>query len=195
MIEIFFLGFIYDVLHKTYTTDVKFPKEEKDILLETKESIIFLGSDSNADLNSTKILKSFADYFESEVIPEIDKLSAGHFVLSVSEKKQVLKETLTQKGLLWNTLRNTLVTCSFEELQSELTRLILSVYPNRSSLLIQSARECDLKLKTEIRYTNREKFYVQFQIQKGLLGGIRIYANSALVDASWLGKVSSMKNI
>lgn len=195
MIDKIFLGFVYDVINKSYKSTVKLPKTETDILINIRDSIVFLEKSNSLALQSTDLLKSFVGYLESDVISEIDKLSSDYFILNPQEKKSVLRKTITNTGLLWNALRDSLISCSFEELQSELNQLILRVYPDRSALLVQSARECDIQLKSEIRSHNKNKFYVSFQIQKNLLGGMRVYADSVLVDTSWLGKITSLNSI
>ena len=195
MIEKVFLGFIYDLINKTYPIKFKLPSEEADIFGLIKESINFLAETNNLELESTEGLKVFVNFLEEKVVPEIDKIPATFFVDSVKNKRDFLQKNISHSGLMWNVLCNLLTTCSFEELQSELSNLVLRVYPNRFSLLIQSARECEPKLKLEIRSYNKDKFYVSFQIQKSLLGGMRVYANSVLQDASWLGRISLLKSI
>jgi hypothetical protein len=195
MMEKLFLGFIYDVLSKSYLVKIKLPKKETDIFVAIKESIIFLDNNNSFSLQPTDMLLSFIDYLELKVIIEIDKLPVSYFVLSPQEKKDVLKQTIVENGLIWDSLRNILSSCSFEELQAELSSLILRVYKDRSSLLVQSARECDHKLKTEIRKHHKNKSFVSFQIQQDLLGGMRVYSRSVLVDSSWLGKIASLRSV
>jgi len=59
-------------------------------------------------------------------------------------------------------------------------------------ILIQSPREIEPKLKKEIRAKIREEksnHFPIFQINKKLIGGIRVFKDGETTDNSWLSRV------
>ena len=63
---------------------------------------------------------------------------------------------------------------------------------------MQSPREIDSELKSEIRENLNKDFessFPVFQINKNLIGGLRVFVDGKSHDYSWFSRISSISNL
>ena len=94
-------------------------------------------------------------------------------------------------------LKNLIITNSYQELASEINELCKNI-AEAPYVLVQSPREIDSELKSEIRENLNKDFessFPVFQINKNLIGGLRVFVDGTSHDYSWFSRISSISNL
>jgi len=186
MKESLFLSFVHMKYSQNATT------EEVQALQEVKVSLEALQQGDFSNIPS--ILKEFGEYVEAEVVRIVDAIPIKFYVIDEDKKVAVLDAVITEQTLFHRTLRKYIMTASYEEVQKLLADVMQGV-AGKNVVVFQSVRECDQEMKQDIRGTLGEVGFTKFQINQSILGGFRLYKNEKLLDASWLGKILSLKNM
>jgi len=166
-----------------------------DLLNYVKKTLLNLEEDYLFSKEENILLKSYFNFITKEVIPVFDKISVRFYIASKEDKELLLEKVFTNDGLFFKSFCSFLTIASSEEAQDLFVSLAQKVKGGNRIITIQSARECNPALKSEIRSHFGEDHFVVFQVNTRLLGGMLIYKNGEIVDSSWLGKVNALKHI
>lgn len=215
-----FLGFVHDLLLQmseeffTYSADKKeevlnnsklvILNELRSSLLNTKDFDEFLRAVKDVVLSlkdlelitsTSPLLKNFVTFVSKEIIPIVDKLSVNFFIADTRSKKIILDKILEDKGMFNTILKYFLEETSNEESQKVFFQILGKVNPKQKQITIQSARDCGPSLKTDIRSHYGNDYFVFFQVNTNILGGMIIYKDGEIQDLSWMGKLNNLQKV
>lgn len=159
---------------KNYLAEVK----EKEFIEDINELINFLNS--GALILKSELAKSLKNFFTTSLSDLLDN-----------------RETLKMKGKLAEAINDLLKNNSDKEVTNLINNFI-SLIGETPFIMVQSPRSIDFKLKKQIREKLNEKYganFVNFAINKNLVGGLRIFVNGETIDLSWLSKINTITNI
>jgi F0F1-type ATP synthase delta subunit len=171
-----------------YLTDVS----EKQFLKDVELASIFAKSGyRNVSLRKNGFFNAMAQFLTNELVAKLDFLDSEIALMKEKEKREVAAKLIKGESTLAKSLRDILSRKTYQQIASAIFKLAQNV-DKTPYLLVQSPREIDLELKREIREslseTAKNSFPI-FQINRKLVGGLRIFEDGKSLDHSWLSKV------
>jgi F0F1-type ATP synthase delta subunit len=183
MIEKLFLSY----MHKSISI------EEKS-LEDIADALKYIQGTPSLNKKTPELVINFAKELESKTAHYLDKLDSQFDLESQEKKESILNDLIKGDDLFSKTNKQVILNNSFAKIQTELAQIITQV-TGKERVVIQSARECSTQVKEEIRTKYQTNGFVVFQINKSLLGGMKIYHEQKLIDSSWYGKILALKNL
>lgn len=184
MITRLFLSYIVDEAKKLSHA------EQVAMMLEFRSSLQFL-SKRKKEIKNDALLQKFASVLRVKVIPVFDQFPLSFFSLPLGEKQSVLKEKIPQNSSLDSSLAHILSFFTAEEIQKQFSRFLNMFADVPKKLFVKSVRDIDSSTRADIRSRYQDSFVV-FKVEKNLLGGMQIYNQGKLSDATWKGKVDAL---
>jgi len=172
---------------KKYLEDLDESDFLKDVLLISN----FIHSPKTTEIKDNTFFKTLLEFLNIELGRKIDQLDGEYYLMDQQGRKEVIEKLLPGESHLAKSLREILENQTYQQLTSEINNLGYKV-AQASYIVVQSPREIENKLKREIRAQLLEKCpysFPTFQINRKLIGGIRIFKNGTTIDHSWLSRV------
>lgn len=172
---------------KVYLEEVS----EKEFLEDLAVILRFIRQPKEKAIKESKFFRSFVEFLTTELSKKIDFLDSHYYLLSASERKEFVEKLLKGESLLANALKAILINYTYQQLADNINYLAATV-ANSNFIVVQSPREISHELKREIREELIKENPLQFpvfQINKKIIGGIRIFENGTTKDHSWLSRV------
>lgn len=167
-------------------------KDKVTSLEEVRDSLKLLAHPTSSKRQPTQLLKEYAQHIEEKIFPILDKIPSGFFVAESDKKEKILEVVFEDSTYMTQVMKKHLSLMSGQQLQNNCAKVFASI--GMQSVIVQTARECDPKMKADIRKKYAGE-YVVFQVRSGLLGGMRIIKDQKVSDASWLGKLTTLKKV
>lgn len=152
---------------------------------------------SNSEYKKNKFFKAFIRFLTENLAIKLDKLPASFYKIEYKEQVQVVEKLIASESVVAKALKNLIITNSYQELASEINELCKNI-TEAPYVLVQSPREIDSELKVEIRENLNKDFessFPVFQINKNLIGGLRVFVDGKSHDYSWFSRISNISNL
>lgn len=181
---------------KQYLQDVNGNAFMKDM----KVVLNFIIDSKKTNIKGNKFLEALAVFFIKDVAKKLDYLDGDFALLNGENRKEVVNKLIPTKSLLAEALRNILFNYSYQQLGQGIYNLAGKVMTTHL-ILVQSPRPIEIKLKKEIREKLAEQYFPSlpmFQVNKKIIGGLRIFKDGETIDHSWLSRVlhfTSLTNV
>lgn len=180
---------------KGYLASVGDGEFAKDIKL----CIAFLndGDVKNPKLKKSKFFKALVRFLTENLAVRLDKLPGAFYLLPQKKQMEALEKLIASDSPVAGALKNLLTVNSYQEIASEITELARNI-SDAPYLVVQLPREVDTELKTEIRGKLNKDFessFPVFQINKNLIGGLRVFVNGKTHDYSWASRISRISKL
>lgn len=144
------------------------------------------------------LLKAVAQFLVKNFAKKLDSIPLDYYRLSKSDQRKKVEEMVKSDGFIGQSLKDLLVDYSLQELNQGLADFIRQI-TNSSYILVQSPREISKETKEDIRMQLYQKFgessFPVFQINKNLIGGLRVFVDGKVADHSWLGRINYLTSI
>ena len=176
-----------------YLTEVK----EKEFLADLKLTLSYTKNAKDLNIKKSKLFKALVHFLTGDLARKIDLLDNDYYLYQVSDRKKIVDKLINSESKLAQTIKNILLNQTYQQVSSEIYQLSSKVKQTPYTL-VQSPREIPSELKKEIRENLRkdnEDIYPIFQINKKLIGGIRIFQDGQSTDMSWLSRVLHFTSI
>ena len=185
---------------KKHLEDLSVPSSFKNYLEQISENhfvedisiiIKFIRQPKDKSIKESKFFKSFVEFLTAELAKKIDFLDSHYYLLKATERTDFVEKLLKGESLLATTLRNILINNTYQQLAENINYLATTV-ANSDFIVVQSPREISHELKREVReeiLKENPLCLPVFQINKKIIGGIRIFENGTTKDHSWLSRV------
>jgi len=142
-------------------------------------------------VHGSPFFKALAEFLTGPFAAKLDVLDKHFYLLSPGKRAVLAEELIKSESAVADALRQLLSTYSYQELAQAILALLQN-FSDAPSILIQSPREVDVELKKEIRaHLTKENplSFPVYQINKNLIGGLRVFKNGQVMDHSWLSRV------
>lgn len=152
---------------------------------------------SQFPLKGNGLFQALAEFFNSSFAEKMDELPGNFYLLSYEDRVSKAKEIIESETRISSALREILALNSYQELAGylqEFNRLVNEV----DLVLVQTPRDLDSEFKKEIRKVLLEKFpdtFPVFQVNRGLIGGFRVFVNGTSHDHSWLSRITKITSL
>ncbi len=185
---------------KSALEKLSIPKTFKDYLLEvsgddfmedTKLIVGYIHNPKSVKITDNKFFESFLGFIIHELANKIDYLDSGFYLESKKSREEVAEKLLPGESELAQSLREILSNNTYQQIGEAVYELGANI-KQMPHILVQSPREMDMELKREIRHNLLEKHSISFpifQVNRKLIGGIRIFENGQSTDNSWISRV------
>lgn len=178
---------------KAYLKEVS----EKQFIQDLSQAIEYTKTPQKVAIQENGLLKGIAEFFTKTFINDIYKLPIVFYKEDTKAQKEAVNKLITKDSLLGQTLRELLVDNSYQELFEGLTSFIQATL-KAPYVVVQTPIELDAEKKMEIKNKLREEYdhcFPIFQINKNLIGGMRIFVDSKVQDFSWLGRINYITSL
>lgn len=172
---------------KTYLSEVS----EAHFMQDLKLVIRFIGRDKSLKAKESPFFRALLDFLTGPFAAKLDLLAGDYYVMSEKDREKVVAELIKGEGRVADALRHIYLHKSSEEISKTVRKLAAAV-ADAPYILVQSPREIDAKLKKDIRKQLLEEHpmsFPQFQINRKLIGGLRVFKDGLCTDHSWLTRV------
>lgn len=172
---------------KGYLSEVS----SKEFLEDLRTIILYIEDPKNTTLKNNKFFKSFLEFLTTDLARKIDHLDGSFYLFKSEEKTLIIDKLIKGESHLAHTLKMILVSYNYQQLAEEVNTLATKI-ERISFIVVQSPREIDSELKKEIRNKLTEEHplsFPSFQINRKLIGGVRIFIDGKAIDNSWLSRV------
>ena len=170
---------------------------EKEFLSDLKLTLSYTKSAKDLNVKKSKLFKALVSFLTGDLARKIDLLDNEYYLYQVSDRQKIVDKLINSDSRLAETIKNILLNQTYQQISSEIYKLSSKVKQTPYTL-VQSPREIPTELKKEIRDNLRkdnEDIYPIFQINKKLIGGIRIFQDGQSTDMSWLSRVLHFTSI
>lgn len=163
----------------------------KDFMSDLGLVVQYINTPSQAQIKDNEFFKTAVEYFTSTFAERVDTLDSDFYLADAKHRLKQVSELIDCDSPVASAIKKLLVYTSYQELCDQINALAKAVTES-AHIIVQAPREIDLKLRKDIRKKltdeNPMSFPV-FQINKKLIGGVRVFKNGEVVDHSWLSRV------
>lgn len=174
---------------KNYLSEVPESKFLRDVATIT----LYLEDSKNTNIKHNTFFKSLLEFLTTDLARKIDHLDGNYYLLGNQGKTEVIDQLIKGETLLAYELKKVLTNYNYQQIAEAIYNLGIKA-EKIPYLLVQSPREIDSETKKEIRAKLTEEYplsFPTFQINRRLIGGLRIFKDGNTIDNSWLSRVQS----
>lgn len=180
---------------KEYLSEVK-----DDELLEDVKLVITFISESdlkNPALKKSKFFICLVKFLTENLAAKLDKLPSEFYLQSHKKQEEIADKLIAGESLIARALKNLIIVNSYQEISGDINEIAKSVVGS-PYIIVQSPREIDTELKSEIRNGLGKEFesgFPIFQINRNLIGGLRVFIDGKSHDFSWFSRISNISTL
>lgn len=174
-------------LFKAYLEKVS----DKDFLEDLALMVEFANGAKDLPLKGNAFFETFLDFLTGPFASKMDVLTGDFYALSQDKQEKLIEKVISSDSRVAESLRQLLVLNSSQEL-SEAIQALSQVIAEAPFILVQSPREMDSDLKKDVRahlLKKHPRSFPGFQVNRKLIGGIRIFLDGKTMDHSWHQRV------
>lgn len=187
-------------------SEVKFPTSVKTYLLTvnaetfTQELAGILKYIKNAPvkLEENEFAKSICSFLVNNFANDVYSLPVDYFKLKYSEQIETVNKVIKSNSELAISLKQILTDYSYQEILNGIFSLLQKSFSS-PLVIIQSPCEVDFETKKEIRekvsQETQKTCLPIFQVNKNLIGGLRIFVDGKVSDYSWMGAINLITSL
>ncbi len=164
---------------------------EDDFLKDLKLIPSFAQGEWDASMKKSALLLALLDFLTGPLAIKLDQLAGDFYVMKEEDREKVVAALIKGDSASLSALRELILHRTPQELAAAIQKLA-STLVDAPLILVQSPREMNQDLKKEVRQALLDKHprsFPSFQINRKLIGGMRIFENGDVTDHSWLHRV------
>lgn len=157
----------------------------------------FMHNPKSVKLDGNALFKAVLEFFTGPFATKIDQLSSDFYGFKENDQWTVVEELIKSDTRTAQALKELLVRRTYQELSAGLVELSQRVV-GATYVVVQTPREVTPVLKKEMRDALTEECplsFPVFQINKKLIGGLRVFKGGSVNDHSWLSRVHSFTSL
>lgn len=170
---------------------------EKDFMQDLKLLVDYVASPKKTNISGSAFFKAVSEFFVDAFASKLDKLSGDYYLFSDKDRQKVVDQLIKSDSRTAQTLKNMLMYKTYQQMAAAIQDLS-SAATDAPFIVVQSPREMDAELKKDVRHKLQKEdalAFPVFQINRKLIGGLRVFRNGKTQDHSWLNRVMSIQNL
>jgi len=179
---------------KTYLLDLDIDT----FLSDLKVAVSFLLNPEQVNPSNNSLLKACAEFLATDFASDLDLIDAKFANQSQKSKQEFVDDLIQIEGQVGSSLKALLLSFSHQEIYENVNDL-LKVVLNTAYVIIQTPVEINSKMKKDIRRkisTDLKQVCMPiFQVNKAIIGGMRIFIDGEVQDQSWLARINFITQI
>lgn len=167
---------------------------EQDYLADMTLVLAYLQSPKDTNISKSGLFKALAEFFAGPFARKLDMLNSDYYVFEGKDQAKVVEQLIKSDTRMAQTLKDILLSKTYQQMSSAIQALCARV-EGAPVIVVQTPREISSELKKEIRahFHGQNPFYFPvFQINRKLIGGLRVFQDGETKDHSWLSRVLSL---
>lgn len=169
-----------------------------DFLEDLRVAVSYLVSPAQANPNGNKLLEAVAQFLTENLSNKLDVLDADFSKMSHKDQVKVVEKLVPSNTKLGTSLKDLMLYNSTQEIYQGLNEFLGAV-TNTPYVIVQTPTEISQDLKKEIRAELTKELKTNclpiFQVNKNLIGGLRVFIDGEVTDNSWLGRINFITQI
>lgn len=148
-------------------------------------------------VKGTAFFKALVEFFIGPFAGKLDQLPSNYALQDHEALVSMAKQLIPGESRTAMALHELIVHSSYQEIAGMIENLTKAV-SDASLVLVQVPREVEADLKKEMRAALLEEYphsFPTFQINRGLLGGFRIFVNGRSLDHSWFSRIARLTSL
>lgn len=186
--------------------EVKFPNSVKAYLTEVSEldfttdlsGVTKFLKNSPVKLEKNMFLQAIASFLVNNFANDVYSLPLSYFKLTYKDQKEAAEQVIKSNSELANTLKEILTDYSYQEILNGIQSLAEKTFQS-PLVVVQSPTEMELETKKEIRENLSQSLNQVclpiFQVNKNLIGGLRLFVNGKVSDLSWIARINLITSL
>lgn len=158
----------------------------------------FVSSDDSKYIKNSELLRRGVEYLTQDFAKALNALNKDFYALSYDERMKKVGEIWSVDKEVDKALEKLLVNFSYQEIVRNIQELLEVAYES-PFVVVQTPMEIEAVQKTEmmekISKEIKEPVIVQFQVNKAILGGMRVFVDGQVQDMSWMGRIEKIANL
>ncbi len=170
---------------------------EKGFFKDIRDFLNYIENKENFRTFSADLMINICKFLTQEFSFILDKLESKFFFLERSVRAHQLKEIIRGTSTLELNVIDSILENTYQEINDEINDF-LKFYQDAPYILLQSAAEIEENMKFELRKYFLDKYpksFPEFQINSGIIGGMRIFINGKIADHSWYMQVQKITQL
>lgn len=167
---------------------------EANYLADMKLVVNYLQAPKATTLSKSEFFAALAGFFSGPFARKLDMLTSEYYVFDAKDQIKVVDALIKSDTQLAEALKGLLLTKTYQQLSTAIQTLCESVSES-PVIVVQSSCEMSAELKKEVRkhFTDQNPHYFPvFQINRKLIGGLRVFQGGETKDHSWLSRVHAL---
>jgi F0F1-type ATP synthase delta subunit len=158
----------------------------------------FVSSDDSKYIKNSELLRKGVEYLTTDFAKALNALNKDFYALSYNERMAEADKIWSVDREVDKALKKLLVNFSYQEIVRNIQELLEVAYES-PFVVVQTPLEIGHEQKTEmmekISKEINEPVIVQFQVNKAILGGMRVFVDGQVQDMSWMGRIEKIANL
>ncbi len=158
----------------------------------------FVSSNDTKFIKQSKLLRGGIEYLTADFAEALNSLDREFYALSYDERVKKVEGIWKVEKEVDKALKKILVNFSYQEIVRNIQEL-LEVAFGSPFVLVQTPIGIGSDQKNEmmnkISKEIDEPVIVQFQVNKAILGGMRVFVDGQVQDMSWMGRIEKIANL
>ena len=155
----------------------------------------FISSNENKYLLESKILRDGVEYLTQEFSLALNAIDSSFYSLNQVEREKIVKSLWQVDCEADKALSKVLINFSYQEIVRNI-QVLLEVTFGSPFILVQTpiglSKDGKDEVSKKIQMNNDSPVIVQFQVNKNLIGGMRVFENGKVKDLSWMGRIEKI---
>lgn len=142
-------------------------------------------------LHGNAFFKAVVEFLTTSFAAKLDELPERFYMLPYEERVKASEKIIESDNAVAASLRETVVVNSYQEIASSIEDIAKEV-AGATTVLVQMPRDIPMALKKEMRTALQAEHpysFPIFQINRGLIGGFRLFVNGTTKDYSWFNRI------
>lgn len=169
-----------------------------DFLEDLRVAVSYLVSPTQTNPAENKFLEAVAEFITENLSNKLDVLDATYAKMNHKDQVSVVEKLVPSNTRLGTSLKDLMLYNSIQEIAQGLNEFLGAV-TNTPYVIVQTPTEISQDLKKEIRTELTKELKTNclpiFQVNKNLIGGLRVFINGEVTDNSWLGRINFITQI
>jgi F0F1-type ATP synthase delta subunit len=158
----------------------------------------FVSSNDTKYIAKSDLLLEGVKYLTQDFAKALNSLDREFYNLSYDDRVLAADKIWSIDREVDKALKKLLVNFSYQEIVRNIQELLEVAYDS-PYVLVQTPLRLESKAKDEmmlqISKEIKEPVIVQFQVNKAILGGMRIFVDGEVQDMSWMGRIEKIANL
>lgn len=158
----------------------------------------FVSSNESKYIKQSELLRSGVEYLTQGFAKSLNDLDRDFYAMSYDDRVKAVDKIWSEKREVDKALKKVLVNFSYQEIVRNIQELLEVAYGSpfvlvQTPIRLEASAKDDMML--QISKEIDEPVIVQFQVNKSILGGMRIFVDGQVQDMSWMGRIEKIANL
>ncbi|MBL4694172.1 hypothetical protein JKY72_02280 [Candidatus Gracilibacteria bacterium] len=163
----------------------------KDFMADLTLIVKYIENPKQTSIKGNHFFMAAVEYLTGRFPQYLDTLDSKFYLADLKTRQKQVDELIPTDNAIASAVKKLLIGISYQQLCEGINALAKNV-AGSAHIIVQAPREIELTLRKDIRKKLTEEnplSFPIFQINKKLIGGMRVFKNGEVLDHSWHSRV------